>query len=82
VGGSHTYSSTGQFTVTVTVTDNAGDSGSGVLTIDVTSAPVAVNIPSLSTWGLVAMAMALVAAFAVRRRSFDRLRMRGDQGSE
>jgi uncharacterized delta-60 repeat protein len=82
VGGSHTYSSTGQFTVTVTVTDNAGDSGSGVLTIDVTSAPVAVNLPSLSTWGLVAMAMALVAAFAVRRRSFDRLRMRGDQGSE
>ncbi len=82
VGGSHTYSSTGQFNVTVTVTDNAGDSGSGVLTIDVTSAPVAVSIPSLSTWGLVAMAMALVAAFAVRRRSFDRLRMRGDQGSE
>ena len=82
VSGSHTYSSTGQFTVTVTVTDNAGDSGSGVLTIDVTSAPVAVSIPSLSTWGLVAMAMALVAAFAVRRRSFERLRMRGDQGSE
>jgi len=77
VRGSHTYSTTGQFTVTLTVTDNAGDSGSDTLTIDVTSAPVAVSIRSLSTWGLVAMAMALVAMFAVRRRSFDRFRANG-----
>ena len=77
VRGSHTYSTTGQFTVTLTVTDDDGDSGSDTLTIDVTSAPVAVSIPSLSTWGLVAMAMALVAMFAVRRRSFDRFRANG-----
>ena len=77
VRGSHTYSTTGQFTVTLTVTDDDGDSGSDTLTMDVTSAPVAVSIPSLSTWGLVAMAMALVAMFAVRRRSFDRLRANG-----
>lgn len=81
IHGGHTYSSTGQFIVTVTVTDDSGDSGSDTLTIDVTSAPVAVSIPSLSTWGLVAMTVTLAVAFAVRRRSFDRLRMSGRETS-
>jgi hypothetical protein len=79
VGGGHTYTNPGQFIVTVTVTDDSGDSGSGVLTIDVTSAPVAVSIPSLSNWGLVVLATALGAAFVFRRRSFDRLGTNGDR---
>lgn len=73
VHGGHTYSSPGQFIVTVTVTDDSGDSGSDILAIDVTSVPVAVSIPSLSTWGLLAMAVALGAAFVLRRRSLHHL---------
>ncbi len=76
LAGEHQYDAAGTFVVAFTVTDDDGGSGSDSLQLEVTSAPASVNIPGVTTWGLVALSVLLsvfvVATYRRRRTAASR----------
>ena len=64
----HFYVSAGTYVIDVTVTDDDSGAGSDSLEIGVAVAPTTVNMPGVTSWGLLALAGVLVAALVLRLR--------------
>jgi len=70
VSGTHTYATSGHFTVTVTLTDDAPGTAMATVTSSATVTDSVATIPTLDGWGLLALmaALAVVALYRLRRR--------------